>query len=443
MKRKINKYLIRWKNERDRKVLLIRGARQVGKTYSLRKLGKTFKYFLEVNFEEEGAVKQFFADSLNPKKICEKLSTYFNVPIIPSETFLFFDEIQVCPNALRSLRFFYEKMAGLHVAAAGSLLEFAIEEIPSFGVGRISSIYMYPMSFSEFVHADSGRGLSDIIEKKCNNDSIDEVFHTKLLDLLKIYLITGGMPAIVKYYTKSNDLLGCQRYLDELITTIQYDFGKYKKRISSIKMSETLTSIIYQSGGKFKYSNISSMESQAGYKKALILIVQAGLAHVVYHTSAQGIPLGAQIKDNKFKVLFFDIGISQRILGLDLQQYVIKDISEIVNNGSVIEQVVGLELISSFSPFCIPKLYYWHREAKSSNAEVDYVIQKNENIIPIEVKAGKQGSMQSMHQFIKEKNSKIAIRLSQENCSRINNEVIVLPMYLAGRIINEDFVFNS
>ena len=438
MKRKIDRYLKQWKTEPNRKVLLLRGARQVGKTYSIRTLGKSFKNFLEVNFEEEQPVTNFFNGSLNPHEITKKLSVYFNTAITPNETLLFFDEIQACSNALKSLRFFYEKMPNLHLVAAGSLLEFTLEEIPSFGVGRITSLYMYPISFSEFVRVLDGAGLANIIDKKIDSTPIDTIFHKKLLELLKNYLITGGMPAIVKYYAETDDLVGTQQYLDELITTIQDDFAKYKKRISSLKIRDTLNSIVYQAGGKFKYSNISSTEPQAGYKKALNLLVQAGVAHIVYHTAAQGLPLGAQIKSRKFKILFFDIGISQRILGMDLRQYIVKEISEIVNNGALIEQVVGLELISSFSPFSKPQLYYWHREAKSSNAEIDYIIQKNENILPIEVKAGKQGSMQSMYQFIKEKKSKIALRFSQENCSKFNN-VTILPIYLASRVLNDDF----
>lgn len=153
MRRYIDKYLLQWKQDPNRKALLVRGARQVGKTYSIRQLGKTFKNYLEINFEEEKPIKQFFLGSLAPETICQKLSAYFSVHIIPGETLLFFDEIQSCPQALSSLRFFREKMPDLHLAAAGSLLEFVLSEIPSQGVGRIHSLFMYPMSFDEFLLA--------------------------------------------------------------------------------------------------------------------------------------------------------------------------------------------------------------------------------------------------------------------------------------------------
>ncbi len=200
MKRRIDNILLNWRNEKKRKVLLVRGARQVGKTYSLRELGKSFEYFLEVNFEEEKGIHMFFTDSINPQKICEKLSAYYSIPIVPDKTLLVFDEIQACPEALSSLRFFYEKMPELHVAAAGSLLEFALAEIPSQGVGRISSLFMYPMSFTEFLTALGEEALVSIISQSNANSPVDEPFHKRLIDYLKTYQIIGGMPEVVQSY---------------------------------------------------------------------------------------------------------------------------------------------------------------------------------------------------------------------------------------------------
>ena len=189
MKRDIEKNLLAWKKEDNRKVLLIRGARQVGKTYSARELGKTFKHYIEVNFEEERAVKQFFSGSLNPSAICQKLSVYYGIPIINGHTLLFFDEIQGCPEALSSLRFFYEKMPDLHVVAAGSLLEFAISEIPSHGVGRIRSLFMYPLSFNEFLRACKESGLIEMKSHANAENPLDDIFHQKLLDYVKIFYV--------------------------------------------------------------------------------------------------------------------------------------------------------------------------------------------------------------------------------------------------------------
>ena len=173
MKRAITNNLLQWKQEPERKVLLVRGARQVGKTYSIRELGNSFRHFLEVNFEEEPAVRAFFEDSLNPEGICQKLGAYFNVPIKSGKTLLFLDEIQACPNALKSLRFFHEKTPDLHVVAAGSLLEFAMNEMASFGVGRITSLFMYPMTFCEFLSVIYGEGLTDILLSCQLDQSVD------------------------------------------------------------------------------------------------------------------------------------------------------------------------------------------------------------------------------------------------------------------------------
>ena len=238
MKRNIEHSLIEWKENKQRKVLLLRGARQVGKTFSVRVLGKLFKYFLEVNFEEDRAIKLIFKESLNPIKLSEKLSAYFSIPIIPGKTLLFFDEIQACPEALGSLRFFYEKIPDLHVIAAGSLLELAITQLPSFGVGRIQSLFMYPMSFDEYLEA---LGENALIEMK-NNKNIDQVFHNKLIDYLKTFYLIGGLPEIVEDYVKTKNILNCQRKLGDLLESFRDDFAKYKKRVDIQILDEVFKS---------------------------------------------------------------------------------------------------------------------------------------------------------------------------------------------------------
>ncbi|MBI5298705.1 MAG: ATP-binding protein [Deltaproteobacteria bacterium] len=427
MKRIIDKELLLWKGNRDRKVLLVRGARQVGKTYSMRQLGKSFKHFVEVNFEELKDVRVFFDGVLSPDEIIRKLSVYFNTPINPHETLLFFDEIQACPNALQSLRFFHEKMKELHVAAAGSLLEFVLSEISSFGVGRIETFFMYPMTFAEFLKNSGDEGLNQIIADASLDKPVDEVFHNKILDRLKLFQIIGGMPETVRAYIETQDFTKCQKSADTLITSINDDFAKYRKRLSAIKLQETFKSIIMQVGNKFKYSNISD-EPSSGYKNALDLLIRAGLAYKVFHTSARGLPLGAQIDEKKFKVLFFDTGIYQRVMGLDLASYMSSPIEDLVNKGAFAELFVGLELIASEKNYVHPELYYWHREAKSSNAEVDYIVSVNNKIIPIEVKSSRKGQMQSLRLFLKERNKTYGIRISCENFGKHEN-IISIPLY--------------
>ena len=250
MKRTINRHLREWKEAGKRKVLLVRGARQVGKTYSVRELGKSFEDYFEVNFEEEKGLDVFFCESLNPKKICENLSTYFSKPIIPGRTLLFFDEIQACPEALASLRFFYEKMPELHLVAAGSLLELAMSEIPSLGVGRIHSLFMYPMSFNEFLVALDEDKLLAMLQKANSKKPLASPFHRRLIEYLKIYQLIGGMPAVVKTYLEEKNIERCQTELDDLLTTLRDDFAKYKDRSPVFRLREVFDSIVYQAENK-------------------------------------------------------------------------------------------------------------------------------------------------------------------------------------------------
>jgi len=194
MFRNIEHHFIQWKNNLDKKPLIVRGPRQVGKTYSIRNLGASFEYFLEINFEEHQNIKTFFDGDLSPQAICEKLSLYFKKSIISGKTLLFFDEIQSCEGALRSLRFFYEKMPDLHVVSAGSLLEFALADIPSYGVGRLSYLFMYPLSFEEFLIAKGEKKLQKLIDNASFNNPIEDVFHKKLIGYFKTFLVLGGMP---------------------------------------------------------------------------------------------------------------------------------------------------------------------------------------------------------------------------------------------------------
>jgi len=426
MRRNVDNSLIEWKKSERRKVLLLRGARQVGKTYSCRFLGKSFKHFLEINFEEDRAVRKIFKESLNPFRLCEKLSAYFSIPIVSGKTLLFFDEIQACPDALSSLRFFYEKMPALHVAAAGSLLEIALSKLPSYGVGRIQSLFMYPMSFDEYLDA---LGEHALIEMK-NSKNVEEIFHDKIIEYLKTFYLIGGLPEIVGDYVSTKNILGCQQKLGDLLETFRDDFAKYKKRIDVQMLDEVFKSIAVQTGHKFKYSNVDKAQNHRALKQALELLVQAGLAYKVYHTDGHGVPLGAQIKSNRFKVILFDTGIHFRIVGLSNADILVADDVSMINKGGIAEVFVGNELMKSMDNRIRGQLFYWHNERKGTSSEVDYLIQKNDKIIPVEVKSGKTGKMKSMTVFLKQHSLEYGIRLSLENFSkygRISN----VPLYSA------------
>ncbi|HEX7585450.1 MAG TPA: ATP-binding protein [Prolixibacteraceae bacterium] len=436
MRRNILSNLLSWKDSTNRKVLLLRGARQVGKTFIVHELGKTFTHFIQVNFEKEKDVAQFFNRNLDPVRICSELSAYYGIPIRENETLLFFDEIQACPRAIQSLRFFYEDMPGLHLIAAGSLLEFALAELPSFGVGRIRSMFMYPMSFNEFLLAHDRDQFVELINKASPDEPMNPVFHEMLTDYYRKFQLTGGMPEVVRQVAENKSVYDALNVLDDLSLSIRDDFSKYHRRVPESRIREVFASIVEQAGAKFVYSNVVAKASQPQIKEALELLIMAGLAFPVYHTSANGFPLGAQMDPKKFKVLLYDTGIFQHILGLNIREYLVVEEMEMVNKGSLAEIYAGLELIKASSITDKPQLFYWHRLERGSNAEVDYVIRQGDEIVPVEIKSGYSGKMQSMRLFMKEKNLKRGIRSSLENFGRDGN-IEVIPLYAISTLIKD------
>jgi hypothetical protein len=426
--RNIDKELFKWSLLKNRKPLVLRGARQVGKSSSVKNLSKQFKYFVELNFDENAGFAELFNKNLSVNEVCEQISILTNTPIIEGETLLFLDEIQACIPAISMLRYFYEKMPNLHVIAAGSLLEFALAELPSFAVGRVRSIYMYPLSFDEFLLAYHENKLIEALNKANVSKPLSELVHQKLVNYYKKFLVIGGMPEAVSIYITNKDLLEVQRILNDLYISIQADFAKYKTRVPPARLLEVFNAIAQQVGNKFTYSYPNATLNNLQIKEAIELLKMAGLVYGVTHSAANGIPLGAEINPKKTKLLIFDTGIFQRILGLNIADLLISNDFNVTNKGNIAELYVSLEFIKAVDCYEKTDLYYWQREAKNSQAEVDYVCQFGNTIVPIEVKAGTKGSMQSLYLFLKEKNLSQGFRLSLENFS-VLNEVKILPIY--------------
>ena len=439
LKRNIDQILLTWTLEKppDRKPLLLRGARQVGKSSAVRQLGKQFKYFIEINFDENKEVGSFFDSSLTPKEICEQLALYYHTPIIPGETLLFFDEIQSCQPALEKLRFFYEKYAELHVVAAGSLLEFALEEIPTFGVGRIRSLFMYPFGFDEFLTALNEETLSEAVKSATPEKPLAVPIHQQLLGRLKVFLICGGMPEAVSQYVRKRDMLNGELVLNDLVTVLKTDFAKYRKRTPLLLLNEVFEAVMYQTQGKFVYERAAPGRPTATVRQALNLLIMAGLVHPVTHTAANGIPLGAEA-NRKYRLMIpCDTGVFLNILGLRSEILTATDFSAI-NRGSLAEIFTGLELLKAGSCYTSQELFCWQRSASPGsshgNAQVDFIIQKGSKLIPIEVKSGKQGGMQSLRLFMKEKHIERGIRTSLENFGCYEN-IDVYPLYAIGNVV--------
>jgi predicted AAA+ superfamily ATPase len=434
--RAIDLKLSEWKKDPDRKPLLLRGARQVGKSSTVKELGKQFDYFFEINFEKKDSkdAKAIFERTSSPKRICDELSVIYDIPIVPGRTLLFFDEIQACIPAISSLRFFYEEYPELHVIAAGSLLEFALQELSSYGVGRIRSMFLYPFSFDEFLCAMNLNMLADALQKSSPENPFSDAVHNKCLQQLLRFMLIGGMPKVVATYSRGGSLLQCQQVLDDLTLSLYDDFSKYKERVPTSRLREIFSSVIRQTGGKFTYSKASQDSNHMQIKESVELLELAGIVYPVTHSSANGLPLAAEMNTKHRKYLIFDTGIYQRFLRLDLGQLLNAENPEQVNKGALAELFVGLELLKAAPSSNPTQLYYWQREKPGSSAEVDYVVQCNKDIVPLEVKSGTKGSMQSMFQFLSEKKYDYGIRCSMENFGIYQN-IKIYPIYGIAKIV--------
>src|SRR3989337_3606845 len=433
MRRDIEKELILWKAQKEKYPLIIRGARQVGKSYLVETFGKThFQNNVVVNLEFQPQLKECFK-TLVPSEIINKLRLLLGVEIKEDNTLLFLDEIQECPQAIMSLRYFKEKMPKLAVIAAGSLLEFAMRS-PDFKmpVGRVQFLYLEPLSFSEYLDATSNQNLRRFLSDVKLTDSIDDVIHKKLLELLRIYIIVGGMPAVLNEYLSSKDLMNCQSIQTALLQTYRSDFGKYAKISQHKYLQKVFDTVPRMVGQRIKYSTIDPDNRSRDLKNALNLLTLAGIVRPIYLTKASGLPLGAQINERKFKLNFLDVGLMQNSCGLQGRLSIEEDFMQI-NSGSVAEQFVGQELTAysdKHQQFC---LYFWAREKKGSMAEVDFAINIDSNIIPIEVKSGKEGKLKSLRIFIEEKKSRFGIRLSQDKLSYYD-KILSVPLYMIEQI---------
>lgn len=438
-KRLIDEKLIQWKDSPRRKPLLIRGARQVGKSTAVREFGKQFRFFAEINLEKQPGLRQLFTENIDVKKTCQNLSGTLSIPIIAGETLLFIDEIQACKEAIMALRYFKEDYPELHVIAAGSLLEFALEELPSFGVGRIRSLYMYPFSFDEFLMAQ-GLDLTVGYKRKATSEEpLADLAHKELIDQLRSFYLVGGMPAAVTEWIETHSYLEVSHIHNDIIDTYLDDFAKYKRRVSPAFLQQVLRSAALQAGKKFVYSTAASDTRSSLVKDALHLLTLAGLITPVKHTDGTGLPLGAEENERYVKYLFFDLGVMQTMLDIPSADILLASDVDFVNKGAASEMFAGLEMVKYHDCFQKPEVHYWQNMTKNSNAEVDYLMACNGNVMPVEVKANTQGSMQSLWIFMRRRKLHEAIRTSLENFGQFDyydpadqfeqRHVRIVPLY--------------
>lgn len=377
--------------------------------------------------------------------IVQKIAIYINVPIEEGKTLLFLDEIQECPEAIMALRFFKEDYPGLHVIAAGSLLEFTLQELPTFGVGRIHTLFMYPMTFDEFLNANNENGLISMKRQADCQHPLDAAFHEKLIEYFRIYLLVGGMPEAVLAWIKTHNFNQCSHIQEDIILTYEDDFSKYKKRVSPDLLRTTLHGICHQPGEKITFKQISADYRSSQIREAVRLLTLAGLVIPVIATSGNGIPLDAEANEKNMKILLLDSGLLLSVLQLEgnLAQHLVELImtgspQDLVNKGGLVEMVAGLELLRNKPCVQRQKMFYWEKSGNSI-AEIDYLDTFHLKVTPIEIKSGTQGGMKSLWQFMREKRLTEAIRCSFENfgeftytdpqADNAERHITIIPLY--------------
>jgi predicted AAA+ superfamily ATPase len=428
MDRFIIKKLIAWKTQPHRKPLIFRGARQVGKTWAVLDFAK--KHFEGkvhvIDLEKHPEWHRIFEVNLDARRIVADLEIVLATSIQPGRDLLFIDEIQNCPRALMALRYFYEEYAELHVIAAGSLLEFAMKEI-SFPVGRVQFLNLFPMSFPEFLIATGKDKAADLILSPPKKQA--EYIHEMLLAELKKYFFVGGMPECVRVFAETGKIRDALSIQVDLIRTFREDFSKYTPQVDKQCLNAVLSATAQRVGKQIIYSHLADGFTNPTLKRAFGLLNMAQLIHRVPNADPAGLPLGASASEKKLKAIMVDIGLMHSLSGLPVDVEYQKSDLLAIYQGAMAEQFVGQELLAAGQP----ELYYWSRDAKSSTAEVDFLINKQGRIFPIEVKSGPSGRLKSLHLLLSNyTNISSGYVLSTQNYVELPEQKLTfLPLYYA------------
>ncbi len=416
--------LIAWKSKNGRKPLILNGARQIGKSWLVKHFGENnFEgKTIVVNFELRKDLHVVFKKNLDVKRIVFELELALNLKIEIGKDLLFFDEIQTCPDALMSLRYFYEDMQALHLIAAGSLLDFEFRNIP-FPVGRVDIMNMYPMTFFEFLLARGKENLASIL--KMPSENFQESYSQYFEDELNLYFVVGGMPEAVADFVENQDLQRVHDIQDNLLYTYQQDFKKYKPSVSSDCLDDILENIVKYLGNQIIYTKLSERFTSATIKKGVDVLKTARILHLVPNVSVAGLPLTKSGK--QFKLFFLDIGLLVRKSKIDYRNLYNRKELTVAFQGAIAEQFVAQQLLASTN-----ELQYWARTEQGASSEIDFVLETKGKILPIEVKAGRSGSLKSLH-YLLEHNQHIEQAVVYSNARiGIEGKIHFVPLLLAG-----------
>ena len=435
--RQIFNRLNEWKKKENRKPLILRGARQVGKTTVVKEFAKTYKHNILLNLEKT-ADSTFFDVTDDVVKILESLFLSKNIPLKDiDKTLLFIDEIQEKPKAIQLLRYFYEDIPKLHVIAAGSLLEFALKDVRSFPVGRVEYLYMYPFNFGEFLNAINHNTALE----QLNSIPIKDTSHSVLLELFNKYAILGGMPEVVKEYVKNNSIVGASSVYESIWTAYKDDAEKYSRNTSSKNIIRHIMAIApFQVDKRIKYQNFGNSNYKSReVSEALRNLDKANIIKLVYPTTSTSIPVIPDLKKSP-RLQFLDTGILNYILDISSELIFLNDLSD-GYKGAIVPQIISQELTSIQSSRSM-SLNFWVRDKKQSTSEVDLVQQVGSKIIPIEIKSGSTGSLKSLHQFVDRSTHPYAVRIYAGKFEVIETKtpagtpylLMNLPYYLGTKI---------
>lgn len=428
MKRNAMQSLINWKNDPERKPLILRGARQVGKTWLMKEFGQTcYANYVYFNFDEEDELKSIFQANKNPHRIIELLSMISGEKIQPGETLILFDEIQECPEALNTLKYFKEKANEYHVVSAGSLLGTILAQPKSYPVGMVNLLDIFPLTFDEFLEATDPALYTyyDSIQKE---QTIEEIFHSRLSEACNYYFIIGGMPECVSSWIKYKDPARISQIQRELIEIYENDFSKHNGKINSGRILLVFRSIVAQlakPNEKFMYGAVREGGRARDFEEAIEWLVSAGMLNRVYNVSKMEHPLSAFDKLDQFKLFVFDTGLLKHMAGIDNSAILLK--SSYQFKGALTENYILQQLQGQFE---IAPRYY-----SDKNSEIDFVLQNGTDIIPVEVKAGEDKSAPSFKRYVAENHPAAALRFSKRGY-RKDGDITNLPLYLVLSLIH-------
>ena len=417
--------LVAWKSSDERKPMVLKGARQVGKTWLMKEFGKNYyKSFVYFNFDEEDELKSIFETNRNPQRIIELLSMIAGEKIYPEDTMIIFDEVQECPEALNALKYFKEKANEYHVIAAGSLLGTLLAKPKSYPVGMVNLLDIFPLTFEEFLEATDAP-LFAYYEGIHKEQQIEEIFHNRLLEAYNNYLIIGGMPECVSSWLKHKDPAKIAQIQRELIEVYENDFSKHNGKVNSGRILMVFRSIVTQlakSNEKFMYGAVKEGARARDFEEAIEWLVSAGMLNRIYNVSKLEHPLSAFDKLDQFKLFLFDTGLLKQMAGIDNSAILLKSTYQF--KGPLTENYVLQQLRGQFD--VMPRYF------SSRNGEIDFVLQCGMDIIPVETKGGEDKSAPTFKKYVADNHPQYAVRFSKMGYRKDGN-ITNIPLYLVGK----------